>query len=265
MKYIVYSDLDGTLLNHHNYSFAEASEALLHLQTNLIPLIIVTSKTFCEVKSLQEKLEIQCPFIVENGAGIFIPSDSVLAENIHSEGPYIKITQAKSYLELRLFFKHLQLKYPIRGFGDMEVEEVMKLTSLNKDDAINAMKRDFSEPFLVEQNVDLKALTQEAKKEGLEIVKGGRFYHLISEGQDKAKAMRHLTHLYEECFDVSFTMIALGDSPNDFTMLKSAHKAVLVPHPDGSYADIELETIIKAPFAGAKGWNSTLMEILNES
>lgn len=265
MQYIVYSDLDGTLLNHHNYSFLEASEALSYLQTNLIPLIIVTSKTFCEVKLLQQKLQIKCPFIVENGAGIFIPSDSVLAENICVEEEYIKVSQAQSYLELRLFFKHLQNTYSIRGFGDMEVDEVMSLTSLDKDDAINAMKRDFSEPFVVEGNVDIEVLTQEAKNEGLDIVKGGRFYHLISEGQDKAKAMLHLTHLYEECLDTTFTMIALGDSPNDFTMLKAAHKAVLVPHNDGSYADVEIENIIKAPFAGAKGWNSALMEILNES
>ena len=263
MKYLVYSDLDGTLLNHDDYCFKEASEALSYLQLHSIPLIIVTSKTFSEVKPLQEKLNIKCPFIVENGAGIFIPSDSILAQNIPAHDSYLKISQAQSYLELRLFFKLLQKRYPIRGFGDMEVEEVMELTSLDKEDALNAMKRDFTEPFVIEDSVAIESLKDEANKEGLDIVKGGRFYHLISQGQDKAKAMQRLTHLFEEHFNTSLTMIALGDSANDFTMLKAAHKSVLIPGYDGLYADIEAPNISKAPFAGPKGWNISLLEILN--
>ena len=263
MKYLVYSDLDGTLLNHDDYCFKEASEALSYLQFHSIPLVIVTSKTFSEVKPLQEKLNIKCPFIVENGAGIFIPSDSILAQNIPAHDSYLKISQAQSYLELRLFFKLLQKRYPIRGFGDMEVEEVMELTSLDKEDALNAMKRDFTEPFVIEDSVAIESLRDEANKEGLDIVKGGRFYHLISQGQDKAKAMQRLTHLFEEHFNTSLTMIALGDSANDFTMLKAAHKSVLIPGYDGLYADIEAPNISKAPFAGPKGWNISLLEILN--
>ena len=263
MKYLVYSDLDGTLLNHDDYCFKEASEALSYLQLHSIPLIIVTSKTFSEVKPLQEKLNIKCPFIVENGAGIFIPSDSILAQNIPAHDSYLKISQAQSYLELRLFFKHLQQSYSIRGFGDMEVEEVMELTSLDKEDALNAMKRDFTEPFIIEDSVAIESLRDEANKEGLDIVKGGRFYHLISQGQDKAKAMQRLTHLFEEYFNTSLTMIALGDSANDFTMLKAAHKSVLIPGYDGLYADLEAPNISKAPFAGPKGWNISLLEILN--
>lgn len=263
MKYLVYSDLDGTLLNHDDYCFKEASEALSYLQLHSIPLIIVTSKTFSEVKPLQEKLNIKCPFIVENGAGIFIPSDSILAQNIPAHDSYLKISQAQSYLELRLFFKHLQQSYSIRGFGDMEVEEVMELTSLDKEDALNAMKRDFTEPFVIEDSVAIESLRDEANKEGLDIVKGGRFYHLISQEQDKAKAMQRLTHLFEEYFNTSLTMIALGDSANDFTMLKAAHKSVLIPGYDGLYADLEAPNISKAPFAGPKGWNISLLEILN--
>lgn len=263
MKYLVYSDLDGTLLNHDDYCFKEASEALSYLQLHSIPLIIVTSKTFSEVKPLQEKLNIKCPFIVENGAGIFIPSDSILAQNIPAHDSYLKISQAQSYLELRLFFKHLQQSYSIRGFGDMEVEEVMELTSLDKEDALNAMKRDFTEPFVIEDSVAIESLKDEANKEGLDIVKGGRFYHLISQEQDKAKAMQRLTHLFEEYFNTSLTMIALGDSANDFTMLKAAHKSVLIPGYDGLYADLEAPNISKAPFAGPKGWNISLLEILN--
>ena len=260
---LVFTDLDGTLLNHHDYCFKDATEAINHLKENSIPLIIVTSKTFSEVRVLQEKLGIECPFIVENGAGIFLAATSVLAQSMPPQNRHIKISKAKSYLELRLFFQTLQEKYPLRGFGDMQVDEVMKLTGLDKEDAQNAMKRDFTEPFIATEDVDIELIKKEANKEGLDIVKGGRFYHLISQGQDKAEAMKYLTHLFEEKTAQKLKMIALGDSANDFTMLKSADIGVLIQLHDGTYADIQSDTIMKTTSAGPKGWNEALLEILD--
>ena len=263
LEYLVFTDLDGTLLNHNDYSFADALEALSYLKNNSIPLIIVTSKTFSEVKTLQKKLDITCPFIVENGAGIFLPADSVLAQNIPYQNRHIKISKAQSYLELRLFFKTLQEKYPLKGFGDMSVDEVMKLTDLDKVDALNAMQRDFTEPFIATGNIDIELIKKEAHQEDLDVVKGGRFYHLISQGQDKAKAMKHLTHLFEERFSKKIKMIALGDSANDFTMLKSADIGILIQLHDGTFADIDSNTIIKSAYSGSKGWNESLLKILD--
>jgi len=263
MDVLVFTDLDGTLLTHNDYSFHEADDTLTYIKSQKIPLIIATSKTYSEVVHLQEKLQIQSPFIVENGAGIFIPSDSILATNITADESYIKISQAQSYLELRLFFKQLQHRYAIKGFGDMTTEEVMELTSLDEGSAQNAMKRDFTEPFILEGEVDILALAKEVYDEGLDVVKGGRFYHLISKNQDKARAMKHLTHLFEEHFCRRFKMIALGDSANDFTMLKEADIGILIPQVDGTYAAINDESVRRAPFAGPKGWNAMLQEILD--
>ena len=260
---LVFTDLDGTLLNHHDYSFHDAMRAINYLKNNMIPIIIVTSKTFSEVRVLQEQLGIECPFIVENGAGIFLHSDSVLAQNIPHQSRHIKISSAKSYLELRLFFKTLQKDYPIKGFGDMQVDEVMNLTGLNQEEAHNAMQRDFTEPFIATANIDLLSMQKEANKEGLDIVKGGRFYHLISQGADKAQAMIHLTHLYEIEFEHSLKMIALGDSANDFSMLKAADIGVLIKLYDGTFADIQSDAIIKTSSVGPKGWNEALLEIFN--
>ena len=52
-EFLIFTDLDGTLLDHHDYSFSAASTALDLVQERKIPLIIATSKTFCEVKKLQ--------------------------------------------------------------------------------------------------------------------------------------------------------------------------------------------------------------------
>jgi len=65
---IIFTDLDGTLLDHDSYSFEEASFMLDFIKEHDIPLIIVTSKTRNEVIGIQKRLGISTPFIIENGA-----------------------------------------------------------------------------------------------------------------------------------------------------------------------------------------------------
>ena len=70
---LVYTDLDGTLLDHNTYSFLSARPALNQLRFQRISLIFVTSKTRSEVEGWRERLNNQDPFVVENGGGVFIP------------------------------------------------------------------------------------------------------------------------------------------------------------------------------------------------
>lgn len=53
-NYLIFTDLDGTLLDHETYKFDEAKEMLDFIKQNDIPLIIVTSKTKDEVIELQK-------------------------------------------------------------------------------------------------------------------------------------------------------------------------------------------------------------------
>lgn len=264
-NFLIFTDLDGTLLDHNDYSFSAASSALEMVQERKVPLIIATSKTFSEVVELQLDIGIKHPFIVENGAGIFIPSNCVLAkEDWHKdEEEWIKVSQSKSYLESRLFLNSMKDQYGLRGFGDMELEEVIALTDLPVNDAKNAKKRDFTEPFIIEDNLLIPELTQEANALGFDILQGGRFFHLITLYQDKAKAMLSLKLLYEEYHQSTFHSIALGDSSNDFTMLEYADYGVLIPKNDGTYAPLVTPDLIKAPFAGPKGWNTSIVGILD--
>ena len=70
---IVFSDLDGTLLEHDTYGFEAARPALDLLWGKNIPLILCSSKTRTEMEGYQKRLGIAGPFIVENGAGVYIP------------------------------------------------------------------------------------------------------------------------------------------------------------------------------------------------
>ena len=50
-RLIVFTDLDGTLLDHDDYSFEAARPALAKLETLNIPVILTTSKTATEVSA----------------------------------------------------------------------------------------------------------------------------------------------------------------------------------------------------------------------
>ena len=92
---LIFTDLDGTLLDHDSYRFDEASVMLDYLKMHHIPLIIVTSKTKKEVIRLQKLLEIEAPCIIENGAGILIPRN----------GGYETIAMGQDYKAIRRAFE----------------------------------------------------------------------------------------------------------------------------------------------------------------
>jgi mannosyl-3-phosphoglycerate phosphatase len=140
---------------------------------------------------------------------------------------------------------------------------VMDLTGLDKENASKAMQRDFTEPFIIEDESLIEEIKTLANIEGLDIVKGGRFYHLISKNQAKENAMFQLTHMYDEYHGLKHTTVALGDSANDFEMIKAADIGILIQGHDLKYAHIGDENIKKSKFPGPKGWHTCISEILS--
>jgi mannosyl-3-phosphoglycerate phosphatase len=247
---IIFTDLDGTLLDHDSYSFKEASFMLDYLKTHDIPLIIVTSKTKNEVIRLQKLLDISTPFIIENGAGICVSRFQ----------DYEMIPLGKDYSQIRNAFKRYARQIEMRGFFDMSIEEICEFTGLSAEQAAYAKERDFTEPFILQDEGALTALQDMARKDGLDVVKGGRFYHLITKGQDKASAIKRVVQYYQKAKSCRYKTVGLGDSENDLSMLHSVDTPILIPHPDGSYLACSVPNLIKAQFPGSKGWNSALKE-----
>lgn len=244
---LVFTDLDGTLLDHHSYSFEPALEMLAYLKQNNIPLIIVSSKTAKEVAKIQERLDIQQIAIVENGAGI-----------ITAEGETIAL--GHTYDTIREAFGCYSKQILMRGFADMSLDEVAYHTTLPLELAEDAKVRTFTEPFLLNDSDELEQLQAMAEEDGLEVIHGGRFYHLTTQGQDKANAIAYVIQRHTEDFNKNYTTIALGDGDNDVTMLENADVPILLPKPDGSYIDCDIADLIRATDAGPLGWNATLKE-----
>jgi len=92
-KLVIYTDLDGSLLDHDSYSHAAADALLAELEVHGVPVIIASSKTRSEQIALRNELSNHHPFIVENGAAVFIPVhyfETQPSGTVHENGYWVK-------------------------------------------------------------------------------------------------------------------------------------------------------------------------------
>lgn len=263
---IVFTDLDGSLLNHEDYSFAEARPVLSRICGNNIPLVFVTSKTRREVEILQYEMGIREPFIVENGGGIYFPAGyrGWSLGTGRSAAGYTVIELGVSYSLIRGFVARFGSRFGIRGFGDWSIDEIAACTGLPPDKAALAGQREFTEPFVPGPGADMDALRALAAEHGLKITRGGRFYHLIGAGQDKGVAVRTTREIFARYLGGSLMAIGIGDSENDLPMLKQVDIPVLIPRSDGVSLDPRLPGLVIAGQPGCRGWSAALERILDE-
>lgn len=263
---LIFTDLDGTLLDHHTYSYVGAAETLRRLRQLSVPLILTTSKTRAEIQRLQQQLGLNEAFISENGGGIFLPPGHGV-KNAHvfeQFDGYRGMLFGRPYDFIREIFEKFRDSFRIKGFGDMSVAEIMQLTGLGREDAILAARRDFTEPFIFLSEPRRQELQNKVIAHGLTITRGGRFYHLMSVGQDKGRAVTETTRLFQAGSKNKIITVGLGDAQNDYFMLKVVDIPVLIPKPDGTCESMDIKGVRKAPFPGSRGWGIIVAEILAE-
>jgi mannosyl-3-phosphoglycerate phosphatase len=274
-QYLLFTDLDGCLLDSDTYSFDKARPALNALRSQNIPIILVSGKTRAEIEPLRERLDHHYPFIVENGAAIFVPLNTFdfPLERSRRRASYQVVELGTPYALLRDVLRQIEeaVGTPLRGFGDLSVEEIMATTGLAREDALRAKLREFDEPFLVNGPLKLiEEICRQIVTRGLSWTRGGRFFHLTG-NNDKGRAAEILLRCYarQERLDHSpnnIETIGIGDSLNDLPLLLTVDRPVLVQKPDGSYdPDINLPNLVRAPGIGPAGWNAAVLELLRQA
>lgn len=265
MQVIIFTDLDGSLLDHETYSFRESKPSLDLIKKRQIPLIFVTSKTRVEIEQLQFEMGIRAPFIVENGAAVYFPNGYMEFDIYrgYKSSFYSVISIGAEYAEIRKFVEPIKKRFKIHGFGDLSEKEIASLAGLNIEQANKAKAREYSEPFIMEDESLLPILENLAKASGFKITRGGRFFHLIEKDQDKGRAVKIATEMFSENMNDKIISIGIGDSANDIPMLGCVDIPVLIPHPDGSFEHLEIANVIHAGYPGSKGWNLIMNNIMS--
>lgn len=264
-RFVIFTDLDGTLLDHHTYSYDAAEPALQIIRKNAIPLILVSSKTRVEIEALRTEVGNRDPFIPENGGAIFIPDDydlSVPDQAIEMAG-YRVILLGLQTSRIGDAFEKLASKLPVRALSRMSTSEVAELTGLTPAQTEAAKNREFGEAFIID-NPEIKdsELNREVQALGLRLTKGGRFWHLLGEN-DKGRAVTLLSDLFRKKYPDIIT-VGFGDAPNDAPMLAVVDKPFLVARPDGSHQSLSLPKLTKVPLPGPAGVNHALLSLLAE-
>jgi mannosyl-3-phosphoglycerate phosphatase len=213
----LFTDLDGTFLDFESYRPSpQAVAALASLRRANIVVIPVSSKTADEVRPLLHELGLPGPAVAEGGAVV-----------VRVDGTLDVVGPPRSEL-VAVLQRLAEVGWPVRGFSAMDVAEVSRNTGLDAVAARRAMNRLASEPFcttrpLVEQEPrELKAVVS-ALDAG--VVRGGRFWHLMGAGVDKASGMRRIQSMIGGS---GVPTAALGDAWNDLPMLAAADLGFLL-------------------------------------
>ena len=264
---VVFSDLDGTLLDHDTYSFDDARPALERLGHAGVPLVLCTSKTRAEVEPLRAALDNDSPFIVENGGAIMIPDgyfsvEIDAADSARSEGMLV-VPLGDSYetLVAALARASRESGVRVRGFADMTDAEVADATGLSLDQARLARRRDFDEPFEIIDADRADALLAAIEREGKRWTAGGRFHH-ITGATDKAAAVRRVAELYRREAG-AVTTVGVGDAPNDAELLGVVDIPIVMAsgRADEIVRLVPRATVTRVP--GPAGWNEAMLVLLD--
>ncbi len=257
---LVFTDLDGTLLDHDSYSFEAARPALDLLAARGIPVILASSKTEAEMRPIAEAIGISHPMIVENGAGVVgLESGNAAVSDDETASPYKR---------LRALVRELpkELSAEFEGFGDWDVARVAQETGLPPASAELARKRRFSEPGRFTGTDDEKrAFIALLEADGFTAVQGGRFLTLMPQ-TSKAERMAQVVAHYQRGSVEPVRTVALGDAPNDLAMLGAADRGIIIANPAHKALPVterEREgAILRSEQSGPEGWNIMIHQLV---
>lgn len=232
---LIFTDLDGTLLDHNDYQCTEIAPFLSQLSRAGIAVVFNTSKTFAEVIALQKSLGLNQPFIIENGGAVYIPKNyfslkPIGCEELDEYWRYaLSPTNKQLYSELLEYGSEFSAYY--RLFSQLSAQEVSQITDLSLAQSELARIREYSDPlFWQGTEQQLLDFLEAIKPLGYEVLIGGRFIHL-NRSTNKGKAQNWLVEQFKKHCRHAFTTIALGDSQNDMAMLDAADIAILINNP----------------------------------
>jgi len=276
-RLVVFTDLDGTLIDFHTYSPRVALPAVRALLAGGDRLVFCSSKTLEEQLAIMEQIGIRVPAIVENGSAIFLPAEdplrppeSVATQSIHGGTLAVLGTPANT-IRTTLRSLEAELGIDLEGYGKLSEDVLMARTGLAPAAAARARRRAFSETLTAQlPPEDWARVDRHLQAAGLVRRFGGRFHTVTAAGCDKGRAARAFMDWLRAASRAAaqppgadrWVSIGLGDSANDREMLASVEQPFLVQRPDGSWTDLDLPAVHRVPGVGPHGWVHAIRSLI---
>ncbi|TCB94522.1 mannosyl-3-phosphoglycerate phosphatase-related protein [Enterobacter wuhouensis] len=220
---LIFSDLDGSLLDIHTYEWQPAQPWLDKLQNYQVPVILCSSKTAAEMLDIQQDLGMEgLPFIAENGAVI---QPDVRWESVKRHLNGMKHNEIYPLLaQLRE-----QTGFKFTTFDDVDERVIAEWTGLNRHRSLLARQHEASVTLIWRDSDENMVRFEEALAgHGLQCLQGARFWHVLDARCGKDVAIGWLVEQYRAREGAVPTTLGLGDGPNDAPLLDSVDFAVAI-------------------------------------
>ncbi|MGD8322557.1 MAG: HAD hydrolase family protein [Gemmatimonadota bacterium] len=274
---ILFTDLDGTLLDYDGYGWAPAAPALRTLMSHGVAVVPCSSKTLAEQRMWAREMGMAGPFVVENGSAVVLP-EGLIPEGIEgvADGGTVRRTHDHEIVVLGMdrplvldALRRIRTVEGIvfRGYADMTLEAIRKQTGLSASAAELARARDFSETVHVTGGPAAWERFMEAlRKHGLHSFGAGPTGTVVGLGADKGRAVRVVTEIFRRIAGAARPLptAAVGDAFNDEPMLRAVERPFLVECRGGGWADLAVEGMSRVRGVGPVGWARAAARFLEE-
>ncbi|MGY5368382.1 mannosyl-3-phosphoglycerate phosphatase-related protein [Enterobacter oligotrophicus] len=257
---LIFTDLDGTLLDIHTYDWQPAASWLERLQDEQIPVILCSSKTAAEMHEIQQDLGLEgLPFIAENGAVI---QPDIRWENVS------RLLRGIPHPDIRRVIEQVRARegYKFTTFDDVDVQIISDWTGLNRARSTLARKHEASVTLIWrDSDRQLACFEDSLEQAGLKLVQGARFWHVLDARCGKDIAIEWMVERYRQYEDREPTTLGLGDGPNDAPLLDCVDFAVVVKGINRlgiTLQDNNPERVYHTQLPGPAGWSEGLDHFL---
>ena len=209
--------------------------------------------------------------IVENGGGICLPGGK------HDGTPWcdpkdypdpntdqwVAFGTSRSSIHTVLSEIRQEQDLQFKAFAQMTLEELMALTGLTASGATAAQLRDFSEPLQWQDTEErLEWFRDALHARELDAAQGGRFV-LVSGRHDKGAAVAWIRSYFEEKSGQPVRILALGDGPNDLSMLEASDLGIALLPAERPPLESVKKHVVRMTKPGPVGWNEAVSAFLN--
>ena len=249
LKILIFTDLDGSLLDRDTFKFDEIKHYLKKLLSKGIFIIPNTSKTEKEILEFNNELGSNLPYISENGSAI--NGLDLLNSNLPKE---LILSREKNNLT-KIFEKSvpINLQNKCEWLSEMNKKKQSLIFGLEDEKLKMALDRKYTIPFIFDGNKNEKnKLFKIVKKNGLILQEGGRVINLTDK-VNKAKALQVFVRFYKKN-NKNVKTIAVGDNYNDLDMLKVSDFPCLVFNDKFTLDQIPIDDLITTNKPSPEGW-----------
>jgi mannosyl-3-phosphoglycerate phosphatase len=245
------------------------SHVVHELEDRGIAVVLWGNETRSEMELIQSDLNLQHPFISENGGGLFIRHGYFL--NRPPKGRDIQnydvFDFGRPYHEVAEALHDVARRHecPVIGFSVMSIEDVARECGLSLAQARLAKLREYDEPFRVTDSAPAtySRICSALRRFGYRCFTHEHFHHATGVA-DKAQSIRTLTSLYCDAHDGHVLTIGVAKAPSESYLLQAVDIPIVVRRADGDAARLAQKVpTARLIDAGPRGWSDAILQALD--